>query len=336
MATLVRTASVAQQGTKATVEQLFVKAQSALCVVSPIRFPVLHQRLSTSHISFAKRQLNGLTGSVVHAAARQESDKWLSDFQETEEAWQVADQLLGLPVSSSGPSSLVSSWPSRSSPARPMIALPNLLPVGPALLPFAAFYGAQTLHVKISFDFDTLPSGSAPSLLQTLIAHGVRFSAGPRNVLGKICLAIVALMVQTGSDGRDACKRVLATYAGNGAARPFLLQLVLVLPEEAMNDRMYVQESNRHEFVIMLKSMSEDVLSFLSEAMRAALVAGNIGEQVSGCIISSRDGDKNLRAMTDACVLLPQVLDIFVAREACTCCNGRFPAPWWRLQRTFH
>ena len=100
-------------------------------------------------------------------------------------------------------------------------------------------------------------------------------------MLGKICLAIVALMVQTGPEGREACKEVLARYAGDAAARPFLLQLVLVLPEETMNDRMYVQESNRHEFVIMLKSMSEDVLAFLSEAMRAALSAGSPVQQVS-------------------------------------------------------
>ena len=88
-------------------------------------------------------------------------------------------------------------------------------------------------------------------------------------------------MVQTGPEGREACKEVLARYAGDAAARPFLLQLVLVLPEETMNDRMYVQESNRHEFVIMLKSMSEDVLAFLSEAMRAALSAGSPVQQVS-------------------------------------------------------
>ena len=35
MAALVRTSSVAQGGAKATVEQLFAKAQSALAVVSP-------------------------------------------------------------------------------------------------------------------------------------------------------------------------------------------------------------------------------------------------------------------------------------------------------------
>ena len=41
-------------------------------------------------------QLNGLVGSPVDASTRQESDKWLSDFQETDEAWQVADRLLGM------------------------------------------------------------------------------------------------------------------------------------------------------------------------------------------------------------------------------------------------
>ena len=80
------------------------------------------------------------SGSQVDPQQRRQADRWLNDFQKTVEAWQVADALLQ----------------SQGTDAAAQAEL---------------FFGAQTIHAKIRYDFSELPEASVPSLRDSLMAH---------------------------------------------------------------------------------------------------------------------------------------------------------------------
>ena len=95
-----------------------------------------------------------------------ETNVWLEKFQNTQEAWQVADQLLaeGASDGNGGPT------------ARP-----------------EHIFAAQTMRVKIQYDWAELPPAQHAALRNSLLQHVLRFGKGPMAVLRQLCLAIGVL-----------------------------------------------------------------------------------------------------------------------------------------------
>ena len=91
-----------------------------------------------------------------------DANLWLERFQSTTEAWTVADGLLLLPAEQVGNGS-------------------------------AHVFAAQTLRAKIQYDWAELPPQSHAALRDSLLAHAVRYSAGPQVVLTQLCLAVATL-----------------------------------------------------------------------------------------------------------------------------------------------
>ena len=135
---------------------------------------------------------NVLYSPNSNSKARKAADEWLNNFRCTSEAWEISHHLL-----------------SQGSNAG----------IGQEVL----FFAAQTLHTKIRSDFEQLPTTSHGQLCQSIIQHVCNFSAGPRNVLTKLCLALSALAIRTHSSDlwvrgnqRDVIGTLIDTFVSRG------------------------------------------------------------------------------------------------------------------------
>eukprot|EP00850_Spirogloea_muscicola_P000526 SM000002S05606 [mRNA] locus=s2:1152982:1161233:- [translate_table: standard] len=181
---------------------------------------------------------------------RSAANRWLEDFQQTVEAWQVSDSLLHSPTSS--------------------------LEV--------QYFCAQTLRTKIQRDFEELPPGAPVSLRDSLLALLFKFLylGGPAAVRTQLCLAIAAVAAHLPQDKwgpsggivtwlGDQLSSNLEAYAG-------LLEILTVLPQEASSYKIAIRPERRRQFISELVAAVPEALNLLA----ASLLKGSGGakEQV--------------------------------------------------------
>ncbi len=192
---------------------------------------------------------------------RNGANDWLTSFRFTEEAWMIAHTLLA---------------------RGPQQVRPEVL-----------FFAAQTLHEKLRHDFDQLPPQSLPQLCQSIIAHVYRFSAGPKNVLTKLCLALSALAVHTHAADmwgpqRDVVGTLIGTFTKGGDARHVvcLLELLHVLLAEADDERLHVDAETRGSFQHTVAASCKPVLAFLQSALQQSGSNPKVHEGIFRCFAS--------------------------------------------------
>lgn len=170
------------------------------------------------------------------ADVRTQADRWLEEFQQTQEAWQVADQLLH-----DSNSSL------------------DIL-----------YFCSQTLRTKVQRDFDELPPNATDSLRDSLLALVIRFRNGPPAVRTQLCLALAGLAAHAPSSKWGEGHGVIQWLANELGSQPDagsgLLELLTVLPQEADSK---VRPERRRQFLEELSATFPDVLKLL-EAYLAA------------------------------------------------------------------
>ncbi|XP_028986913.1 importin-13-like [Betta splendens] len=127
--------------------------------------------------------------------------------------------------------------------------------LGPDKLPEVQFFGASTLHTKISRHWSDLPAEQHEGLRLQLLAHILRFSSGPKMVLTRLCVALASMALnlipqawpQPVADMVRAFqpqKPAPGGVSGAGAAPDphahclALLELLTVLPEEFQSSRL--------------------------------------------------------------------------------------------------
>ena len=152
------------------------------------------------------RQAFAVQGNPASTPAQiKEATVWLEKFQNTQEAWQVADQLLAQPAGAGATSTL----------------LPEHI------------FAAQTMRTKIQYDWAELPPQSHAALRDSLLAHAVRFSAGPQVVLTQLCLAVATLALHMEAWGQ-AVPELIGRFTSPPAealANPPFGTLPLLVPE---------------------------------------------------------------------------------------------------------
>uniref|UniRef100_A0A8C8I0E3 Importin-13 n=1 Tax=Oncorhynchus tshawytscha TaxID=74940 RepID=A0A8C8I0E3_ONCTS len=156
------------------------------------------------------------------------AQKWLTQAQTSRQAWQFC-------------------WPLLS----------------PDKLPEIQFFGASTLHTKISCHWADLPTDQHQTLRMQLLSHISHFSSGPKMVLTRLCVALASLALHTMPQGWPrAVADMVRVYqpekvgdqggsqggvgGGGGAEEEVnahahclaLLELLTVLPEEFQSCRL--------------------------------------------------------------------------------------------------
>ena len=166
---------------------------------------------------------------------------WLEKFQNTQEAWQVSDQLLAQPA-----------------------------PAGVGSVQPEHIFAAQTMRTKIQYDWAELPAEAHASLRSSLLAHVLRFGQGPQPVLTQLCLAVGVLALHMEEWHATVVNDLIASLTTPPeeatAKLPCLLELLLVLPEEAENYKVNVLPRRRENFRSMLTSSALPVLGLLQQA----------------------------------------------------------------------
>ena len=126
----------------------------------------------------------------------------------------------------------------------------------------------------------TLP-GAATSLRDSLIAALLRFSGGPSAVRTALCLSLAALAAHTPPAGwghPDGALGALTQRIGGEArekALPCLLQLLVVLPQEAGSFRPAIRPERRRAYAAELTAAAPSALQLLSQLHGAAVSGGN-------------------------------------------------------------
>lgn len=135
------------------------------------------------------------------ASARANANEWLQEFQQTSEAWTVANDVL----------------------------LAQTLSVEPRLL------AALTFHKKVVYDLAQLSLDAQVPLRDTLLVALRGYATGPRVIQSRICLALSALALQMPT-WADPVGDMIAQFGSDPSTVGVLLEFLTVLPEEVTNN----------------------------------------------------------------------------------------------------
>ncbi|XP_010795717.1 importin-13-like [Notothenia coriiceps] len=197
---------------------------------------------------------------------KNEAQKWLTQAQASAQAWQFCWALLA-----------------------------------PDKLPEVQFFGASTLHTKISHHWSDLPSDQHDSLRMQLLSNILLFSSGPKMVLTRLCVALasmalnlipqawsqpVADMVRAfqpqkpdseGSSGSEATQDPQAHCLA-------LLELLTVLPEEFQSRRL--AQARRAQLREALAGEWAVVCPLLRQLLQSQDSSNQVKEKVLRCLSS--------------------------------------------------
>ncbi|XP_076828655.1 importin-13 isoform X2 [Brachyhypopomus gauderio] len=112
--------------------------------------------------------------------------------------------------------------------------------LSPGKVPEIQFFGASTLHTKITLQWSDLPHEQRESLRSQLVAQVIQFACGPKMVLTRLSVALASLILHAVQDSwPTAVPDILLAFQSRdgGAAeadarRLALLEVLTVLPEE--------------------------------------------------------------------------------------------------------
>lgn len=121
-------------------------------------------------------------------------------------------------------------------------------------------------------DFEELPASAVPSLRESLIGLLLQHGAGTGPVRTQLCLAIAALAAHVparewSSQGLLPWLLERLSAAPAAVALPSMLQLLLILPQEAGSYRPSIRPERRREMFDELKASFPTALQILSNCL---------------------------------------------------------------------
>ncbi|KXZ44767.1 hypothetical protein GPECTOR_62g882 [Gonium pectorale] len=189
----------------------------------------------------AANQLLAALNALYHhedPKVKDEADRWLEQWQQSVEAWSVADGVLHDANSSME----------------------------------AQYFCAQTLRTKVQRDFEELPPEAVDSLRESLLQLLIRFSKGAPPVRTQLCLGLAALAVHVPSErwGDSGVVRWFALKFGSlppELALPAMLELLTVLPQEVHSYKIAVRPERRRAFVGELQANTGAAFDILTSCL---------------------------------------------------------------------
>ncbi|XP_058505458.1 importin-13-like isoform X2 [Solea solea] len=173
--------------------------------------------------------------------------------------------------------------------------------LSPDKLPEVQFFGASTLHTKISRHWSDLPTDQHESLRTQLLSHILHFSSGPKMVLTRLCvsLASMALNLIPQAWSRPVADMVRAfqpqkpASEGGSDADPSpdphthclaLLELLSVLPEEFQSSRL--AQARRSQLREALTAEWTVVCPMLRQLLQSQDSSDQVKDKVLRCLSS--------------------------------------------------
>ncbi|KAM9845378.1 importin-13-like [Aulostomus maculatus] len=168
-------------------------------------------------------------------------------------------------------------------------------------LPEVQFFGASTLHIKISRHWNDLHPDQHESLRMQLLSHILHFSSGPKMVLTRLCVALasVALNLIPQAWPQPVAEMVRAfqpqkpeSEAATGAVATqdphvhclALLELLIVLPEEFHSSRL--AQARRSQLREALAGEWTVVCPMLHQLLQSQDSSTQVKEKVLCCLSS--------------------------------------------------
>ncbi|KAM9349553.1 importin-13-like [Symphorus nematophorus] len=173
--------------------------------------------------------------------------------------------------------------------------------LGPDKLPEVQFFGASTLHTKISRHWSDLPTDQHEGLRMQLLSHILHFSSGPKMVLTRLCVALAAMALnlipqawsqpvadmvrafqpqKPDSEGASGAEATQDPHAHCLA----LLELLTVLPEEFQSSRL--AQARRAQLREALAGEWTVVCPMLRQLLQSQDSSNQVKEKVLRCLSS--------------------------------------------------
>ncbi|TNN81502.1 Importin-13 [Liparis tanakae] len=171
--------------------------------------------------------------------------------------------------------------------------------LGPDKLPEVQFFGASTLHAKISHHWSDLPTDQHESLRMQLLSHILHFSSGPKMVLTRLCVALASMALnlipqvwsQPVADMVRAFQPQKPDSDGSSEAVQdpqahclALLELLTVLPEEFQSGRL--AQARRTQLRGALAGEWAVVCPLLRQLLQSQDSSNQVKEKVLRCLSS--------------------------------------------------
>lgn len=169
-------------------------------------------------------------------------------------------------------------------------------------LPEVQFFGASTLHMKISRHWSDLPTDQHENLREQLLTHILSFSSGPKMVLTRLCVSMASMALnlipqawprpvadmvrafqpqkptsEVGSDMETLQQRPHAHCLA-------LLELLTVLPEEFQSSRL--AQTRRTQLREVLAKEWIVVCPMLRQLLQSQDSSNQVKEKVMRCLSS--------------------------------------------------
>ncbi|XP_060784754.1 importin-13 isoform X2 [Neoarius graeffei] len=203
-------------------------------------------------------------------------------------------------------------------------------------VPEIQFFGASTLHGKISNHWHDLTSELRESLRSQLVTHVCHFALGPKMVLTRLCVALASLILRTLLDSWPSAVPDLlqAFQSGEGTAeaagrRLALLEVLTVLPEELQSRKF--TSGNHASLQAALVQEWTLLCPVLTELLRCEGSACSVKERALRCLPSwltlGVDLSQSEGALQESLALLkvPELFD-----TAVECIVGALSVPDWQ------
>ena len=212
---------------------------------------------SASSLNDTTQHLARALHSLFHGESPEErraADKWLQRLQRESAGWNVADSILQ------------------------GTALPADASLDDPATQEALFFGAQTLHIKICYDFQELTPEMVTALRGMVQQYIERWGLQPgktvpRNILKKLASAVAVFALQTNwQDVLGYIESLMGRATGDslGLVCRVVLELMQALPEQRRRRRIAVSPEVRDQFHSYLCSVASRCLGMLEQIARAA------------------------------------------------------------------
>uniref|UniRef100_A0A3B4A1Q6 Importin-13 n=1 Tax=Periophthalmus magnuspinnatus TaxID=409849 RepID=A0A3B4A1Q6_9GOBI len=166
-------------------------------------------------------------------------------------------------------------------------------------IPEVQFFGASTLHTKISHHWGDLPSEQHESLQTQLMSHILHFTSGPKMVLTRLCVALASLalnliphswaqpvadLVRAFEPQKQDCKSGSEMSPDPQAHCLALLEIFTVLPEEFQSSRL--TQARRAQLREALIGEWSGICPMLRQLLQSQDSSNQVKEKVLRCLSS--------------------------------------------------